>query len=455
MIKFPKDFFWGSSTSATQSEGYNENKTVWDKLYSMDPYLFYNQIGPEKTTSMFKYFLDDIKLLKQTGHNCFRTSISWSRMFPDPFSDPDPSAVDFYRSYFSELKKNNIKVFVNLYHFDTPLILEEKFGGFVSYQTVLAYQKYAKKCFELFSDLVDIWFTFNEPIVSVECGYLKQYHYPMLVDPKKAVNVAFNMALASSMAIEEFRKLKLNSKIGIILNLTPAYPRSDNSYDIDAASIAQEFACNSFLDPSVKGQYSEKLINILKDNDLLPDITNEMLDCIKRNTVDILGVNYYQPLRVKAKENMPNPNSPFMPEKYYDIYDKPGKRINPYRGWEIYPKGIYDIAMNIKNNYGNIPWIIMENGIGVQDENRFRVDGIINDEYRIEFIKEHLNYLHEAIQQGSNCKGYLVWTFIDCWSWLNAYKNRYGLVELNLEDDSRIIKKSGLWFKKLSENNGF
>lgn len=144
-----------------------------------------------------------------------------------------------------------------------------------------------------------------------------------------------------------------------------------------------------------------------------------------------------------------------MPEYYYDNYEMPGKKMNPYRGWEIYEKGIYDIAINIRDNYGNIEWMITENGMGVEGEERFKVDGEIQDDYRIEFYKDHLTWLHKAISEGANCVGYHVWTFIDNWSWLNAYKNRYGLVSLDLDTQKRTIKKSGKWFKQLSENKGF
>lgn len=144
-----------------------------------------------------------------------------------------------------------------------------------------------------------------------------------------------------------------------------------------------------------------------------------------------------------------------MPSYYYDPYVMPGRKMNPYRGWEIYPRGIYDIAINIKENYGNIEWMITENGMGVENEERFRVDGQIQDDYRIEFYKDHLTWLAKGIEAGSNCVGYHVWTFIDCWSWLNAYKNRYGLIELDLETQERRIKKSGYWFNELNKNHGF
>lgn len=180
-------------------------------------------------------------------------------------------------------------------------------------------------------------------------------------------------------------------------------------------------------------------------------------ELIKENTVDILGINYYQPRRVKAKEHLPNPEAPFMPERFFDYYVMPGRKMNPYRGWEIYEKGIYDILMNVKENYGNIECFISENGMGVEGEERFRDEnGMIHDDYRIEFIREHLKWVHQAIQEGANVKGYHVWTFMDNWSWMNAYKNRYGLVAVDLENDrKRTIKKSGYWFKTLAENNGF
>lgn len=456
MIKFPEKFLWGSSISAEQSEGRfsgdGKDLTVWDKFYEEEPYKFFDKIGPDKTSTIYEKYREDIKLLKETGHTVFRTSISWARLMPN--GKLNEKAVKFYRDYFELIIENKITPFVNLYHFDTPMYLQEK-GGFLNKEVVEEYRRYAKICFELFGDIIKNWTTFNEPIVTVECSYLKQYHYPLEVDSQKATQAAFNICLASAKAINEFRNIVKDGQIGIILNLTPAYPRSNNKYDLDAARIAELFANKSFLDPAIKGEYPKELVELIRKHNLMPEYTMEELELIKNNTVDFLGVNYYQPLRVCAKANMPNDNAPFMPEYYYDYYVMPGRRMNPYRGWEIYPKGLYDIGKNIKDNYGNIKWYVMENGMGVENEERFRKNKIIEDDYRIEFMKEHLEYLHKAIEEGTNCAGYLVWTFIDCWSWLNAYKNRYGLVELNYETQERIIKKSGRWFKELSENNGF
>ncbi len=458
MIKFPEGFYFGSATSSTQCEGAHtddlKGKDIWDIWYEEEPYKFFDGIGPQDTSTFYKNYKSDIQLLKKVGHNSFRTSISWSRLFPQGFGKINEDAVKFYRNVFEELRRNDIEPFVNLFHFDMPYELQ-KIGGWENRKVVDYYREYAKKCFELFGDIVKRWFTFNEPIVHVECGYLLCYHYPCKVDPKAAVQVAYHTALASAFAIKEYHELNQGGKIGIVLNLTPAYPRSQNEADVKASNIAELFANKSFLDPAIKGEYDQELIDIIKKHNLMPEYIQEDLSVIKNNTVDFLGVNYYQPVRVCAKAHLPNPEAPFMPDYYYDHYVMPGRRMNPYRGWEIYPKGIYDIAINIKNNYGNIEWMITENGMGVENEERFRKDGIIHDDYRIDFYKEHLTWLHKGIEEGSNCIGYHVWTFIDCWSWINAYKNRYGLIELDLETQERKIKKSGQWFKELSEKGGF
>ena len=458
MIKFPEKFYFGSATSATQCEGsYNiddKGLNIWDIWCKEEPYRFFNGVLSYDTSNFYNNYVEDIKLLKEVGHNSFRTSISWSRLFPNGYGKINQKAVNFYRNVFEELIKNDIEPFVNLYHFDMPYELQ-KIGGWENYNVTEYYKEYAKKCFELFGDIVKRWFTFNEPIVHVECGYLYCYHYPCKVDPKAAVQVAYHTALASAKAIREYHRLKQGGKIGIILNLTPAYPRSDNEADLKSAKIAELFANKSFLDPSVKGKYDRELIEILKKHNIMPLYNESDLKIIENNIVDFLGVNYYQPIRVCAKKNLPNPEAPFSPDYYYDNFEMPGRKMNPYRGWEIYPKGIYDIAINIKDNYNNIEWMITENGMGVENEERFRKNGIIEDDYRIDFYKEHLTWLNKGIKEGSNCIGYHVWTGIDNWSWLNAYKNRYGLIEFNLETKERIIKKSGRWFSDLNKNKGF
>lgn len=455
--EFPKGFWWGSATSATQIEGATgkKGKNIWDYWYEKEPYRFFDGVGPQVTSDFYNRYKEDIKLMKEIGHNTFRFSISWSRLILDGDGKVDQDAVRFYNNVIDGLLSRGIEPFVNLYHFDMPLQMQKK-GGWESREVVDAYVRYAKICFELFGDRVKRWITHNEPIVPVEGGYLYDFHYPNVVDFKRAIQVAFNTMLSHAKAVEAFRNAGIkNGKIGIILNLTPSYPRSDNPADLKAAEIADLFFNKSFLDPAVKGEYPKKLVDLLREHNLLPQAKDGDLELIKKNKIDFLGVNYYQPRRVKAKSCMPHPDAPIMPEHFFDYYEMPGRKMNPYRGWEIYEKGIYDIMVNLKQNYGNIECYVSENGMGVQDEERFLKDGMIQDDYRIDFIKEHLKWLHKAIQEGCNVKGYHVWTFMDNWSWINAYKNRYGLVAVDLKTQKRTLKKSAYWMKSVAEQNGF
>ncbi|MGF9983554.1 6-phospho-beta-glucosidase GmuD [Bacillus subtilis] len=458
--RFPKDFWWGSSASATQMEGAadrdGKGQNIWDYWFEKEPHRFFDHVGPADTSQFYDNYKEDIRLMKELGHNSFRMSISWSRLIPNGTGEINDKAADFYNNVIDELIVNGIEPFVNLFHFDMPMALQ-KIGGWVNRETVDAYENYARTCFRLYGGRVKKWFTHNEPIVPVEGGYLYDFHYPNKVDFKEAVQVGFHTMLSSARAIQAYREMEQDGKIGIILNLTPSYPRSSHPADVKAGEIADAFFNRSFLDPSVKGEFPKELVDILKHEGFMPDYNAEDLDIIKKNTVDLLGVNYYQPRRVKAKEHLPNPDAPFLPDRYFDPYVMPGRKMNPHRGWEIYEKGVYDILINLKENYGNIECFISENGMGVEGEERFRDEqGIIQDDYRIEFIKEHLKWIHRAIQEGSNVKGYHLWTFMDNWSWTNAYKNRYGFVSVNLEKDGeRTVKKSGKWFKKVAEHSGF
>src|SRR5690625_546478 len=204
--------------------------------------------------------------MKEIGHNTFRMSISWSRLIPGGRGEVNQEAVTFYNNVIDELIANDIEPFVNLFHFDMPLELQNE-GGWESREVVDAYTVYAQEAFRLFGDRVSKWFTFNEPIVPVEGGYLYDFHYPNVVDAGRAVQVAYNMMIAHAKAVEAFRSFEIkNGKIGIILNLTPSYPRSENPADLKASRITDLFFNRSFLDPSVLGMYLQEWIELLREN---------------------------------------------------------------------------------------------------------------------------------------------------------------------------------------------
>lgn len=459
-IDFPEQFWWGAATSGPQSEGRFNKKhaNVFDQWFEIEPDAFYDQIGPDVASNFYNSYKEDIALMKEIGLNSFRTSIQWTRLIDD-FEEAtvNEDAVRFYNAVIDECLLQGIRPVINLFHFDMPIALQEKYGGWESKHVVDLYVKFASKCFQLFGDRVTEWFTFNEPLVIVDGAYLYQFHYPKLVDGRKAVQVAYNIALASAKAVKAYRKINthVDGKIGIILNLTPSYPASDDPADLSAARFADLWMNEMFLDAAVKGQFPKELTDTFQKDGVLWDASEAELCLIAENTIDLLGVNFYHPNRVQRPDISADSLAvDWLPTKYFDGFAMPGRRMNVDKGWEIYPQALYDIALNIRDNYGNIPWFVSENGMGVSKEERYlNEEGIIQDDYRIQFIQEHLYWLAKGMAEGSNCFGFHLWTPIDCWSWMNAYRNRYGFISNNIHTQVKTIKKSGRWFRKVVEEN--
>ena len=290
---FPENFWWGSATSGPQSEGnFNKkNKNVFDYWYEIEPDVFFDKVGPNIASNFYNSYKEDIAMIKEIGLNSLRTSIQWTRLIKDFESgEVDEDGVRFYNNVIDEILKNGMIPIMNLHHFDLPIDLYNKYGGWESKYVVDLFVKFAKVAFELFGDRVKHWTTFNEPIVVVEGQYLYKFHYPKLVDGKKAMQVLYNINLASAKAIKEYRDGgygKDNGQIGIILNLTPTYPRDkENEKDLIASKIADDFFNNSFLNPAVKGEFPKELVKLLTEENVLWECTSEELDIIKNNTVD-------------------------------------------------------------------------------------------------------------------------------------------------------------------------
>ncbi|MDU1629323.1 MAG: glycoside hydrolase family 1 protein [Lactococcus cremoris] len=459
-LKFPKDFWLGAATSGPQLEGRFNKKhaNIFDYDFEKFPEHFWHGIGPDVASNFYNDFREDIRLMKKAGLNSVRTSIQWSRLIDDlEEGTVNPEAVEFYNAVIDEFLSNGIRPIINLHHFDLPVELLHKYGGWANKQVISFYVKYAEQCFRLFGDRVSDWFTHNEPMVVVEGGYLYQFHYPDLVDGKLAVQVAYNLQLASSLAIQKYREVNQNSdgKIGIILNLSPNYPASQDKEDIAAAHFADLWQNRLFMDASVKGKFPNELVEILTKDGVLWNSTLEELETIKNNKVDMFGVNFYHPNRAQRPHYSPDSLTvDWLPNKYFDDYKMVGARMNVDKGWEIYPQTLYNIAKNIQKNYGNIPWFVSECGIGVSNEDRYlNRDGLIEDDYRIQFVQEHLYWLHKAIDEGANCYGFHLWTPIDCFSWRNSYRNRYGLISVNIHTQKKCLKKSAYFFKNLAEKS--
>lgn len=457
-ISIPQDFILGAAASAWQTEGWSgkrEGQDSWiDLWYKNDRHVWHNGYGPAVATDFINRFREDVALMKQAGLTHYRTSINWSRFLIDyENAVVDETYAAWYDELFAEMYRQGIEPMICLEHYELPGTLLETYGGWGSKHVVELFTRYAEQVFARYHKVVKRWFTFNEPIVVQTRVYLDALRWPYEQNTGTWMQWNHHKVLATAKVVKLFREKGYSGSVGCILNPEVTYPRSRAAHDVRAAEIYDLFYNRVFLDPLVHGRYPQALFSLLAQHDVQWEYNEQELALIADNTVDELGINLYYPHRVKAPSRAWHPETPFHPAYYYEPFELPGRRMNKSRGWEIYPRIIYDMAMRIKNDYRNIPWFVAESGMGVENESQFRNrDGVIEDDYRITFISEHLYYTLLAREEGANCHGYMLWAFTDNVSPMNAFKNRYGLIEIDLDNQrARRPKKSASWFRQLRD----
>ena len=431
---------------------------MWDLWSNEDIRAFHNRVGSYAGNDMGARYAEDFKILHELGLSSLRTSLQWSRLL-DANGKLNREGADFYHRYLAAAKEEGIEVFVNLYHFDMPGYLFRR-GGWESREVVEAYAQYARTAFEEFGQEVVHWFTFNEPIVEPEQRYEHGNWYPFVHDYQRARNVQYGISLAHALATGAFRELQAagvvrpDAKIGLINCFTPPYTREDPTpADLEAVRMTDGIHNRWWLDLVTKGSLPTDVIDTLAERGITLPVRAGDKEILALGKVDWLGFNYYQPTRVQAPAQ---DTDEFGNPCFAEPYAWPHAVMNESRGWEIYPKGIYDFAMTMTRDYPDLEWFVSENGIGIEEHNATRdEDGCIEDaSYRVPFVRDHLRWVARAIAEGAKCRGYHYWGVIDCWSWNNAYKNRYGFVEVNLQDNyNRHLKESADWLRRVASSH--
>lgn len=438
--KFPEDFVWGTATAAYQIEGAaNEDgrgESIWDRFSHIPGNIWNNQNGDVACDHYHRY-KEDVQILKELGVKGYRFSISWPRVIPDGTGKVNQKGIDFYDNLIDELLKQGIQPFVTLYHWDLPQALQYK-GGWTNRDTTDYFAEYAQQMFEQYGDRVKYWITHNEPWCTAFLGHAIGVHAPGLKDFSAALLAAHNVLLSHGKAVKVFRELNIAGQIGITLNLTPAYPASEDEKDLRAAMVSDGFSNRWFLDPIFKGQYPEDMMKVFETFAKKPEIQEGDLKLISSN-IDFLGINYYTRNLVKY-----NPAAQFGVETL-----KPEGQYTDME-WEVYPQGLYDLLVRIKKDYGDIDLYITENGAAFKDvvEN-----GQIEDIDRLDYLKKHFEKAAEAIKDGVKLKGYFVWSLMDNFEWAFGYSKRFGLIYVDYETQKRFWKKSALWYKDVIANN--
>lgn len=456
--KFKDKFLFGGSMSAAQSDGtgnFLSARTSYDILFETKPGSFFNGVGPKDTSEFIKNYKSDIKLLSSIGIQALRHSFSWSKLFPNGESGkPNKEVVNYYHELFKEMKKNGIVPFMSLMHFELPEFIIVN-GGIASKTFVNDFTNFAKFILEEFGNEVEYFAAWNEPFVQCNSMYLSNGElgmWPLEYDLEKYSQALNNVALSTAMINKIGKELGLGSKMGTVIDFNPGYARNPkNLKDIEALKNYTAFREESYLDPVLKGEQNKTFIKMLNELGIESKLSDNDLKIIKENKCQWLGVNYYTPMAIQEPNEVKNKTF----DRFFRNWENPIMLMNKSRGWEIKPQCLYEISMRIKNDYGNLPFFITENGIAIENEFDYIAENQIEDDYRITFFKWHFEAIHNAIEEGANLNGYLMWTPIDSWSFMNAYKNRYGLISLDLATQKRTIKKSGYWWKSISDNRGF
>ena len=457
----PRDFFFGAAASGPQTEGaYKADgriASVWD-LWSDERLTdFHNCVGSYMGNDFYHRYEDDLRLLKSLGLDSYRTSIQWTRLV-DQNGQLNPEGAAFYHRVFAAAREIGIEIFVNLYHFDMPAYLFYR-GGWESREVVEAYAHYARLAFREFGQEVRCWFTFNEPIVEPDNRYRMGWWYPFVKNFTRGTNTQYNISLAHSLAVREFRLaqaeglMRDDARIGLINCFAPPYTREDpTDADLEALRMTDGISNRWWLDLVTRGELPADVLQTLAERGVALEARPGDEAILAEGTVDWLGFNYYHPERVQAPAHDTTEDGQPV---FADPYVWPDAVMNESRGWEIYPRGLYDFGMKIKNEYPGLEWFVSENGMGVDGEGAYRdASGRIQDDYRIDFVSQHLAEVAHAIQDGSPCRGYHYWAVIDNWSWAHAYKNRYGFVEVDLEHGlERREKKSAAWLRQVAQTH--
>jgi len=464
-IKFPKDFLWGGATAANQFEGaYNED----GKGLSIQDILPNGLRGPKTSEptednmkligiDFYHRYKEDIKLFAEMGFKVFRLSIAWSRIFPNgDDKEPNEKGLQFYDNVFDELAKYGIEPLVTISHYETPLALAKNYDGWVNRKLIGFFENYVRTIFTRYKDKVKYWITFNEINSALHSPYMSAGVWtPKEQLSKQDLYQAMHHELvASALAVKIGHEINQKFKIGCMILGVPNYPLTSIPSDV-IKTMEQDRQNLFFADIHARGEYPKYMNRLFKENNI--EIKMEPGDEeILKNTVDFVSFSYYMSSCATAD-----------PEK-----NKAGEGNiiagvpNPYLkasewGWQIDPEGIRYILNQLYDRYQK-PLFIVENGLGAVDELITGENGIktVNDDYRINYLNDHLVQVAEAIEDGVELMGYTTWGCIDLVSASTAeLKKRYGFIYVDRNDDGsgnleRYKKKSFNWYKEVIATNG-
>lgn len=463
-MTFPKNFLWGGAIAANQAEGaYNEDgkglsvadilAVGADRFKNVELEINENKYYPShEAIDFYHTYKEDIRELSELGMKCFRTSIAWSRIFPNgDDKEPNEKGLEFYDNLFDELLKNGMEPVITISHFETPLNLITKYGGWKNRKLIDFYVNYCSVIFNRYKNKVKYWMTFNEinhahTLPLIAAAIVVKEDENKLQDIYQA---SHNMLVASAKAVIMGHEINKDFKIGCMLSLSPIYPASCKPEDVFESYELRRRSL-FYSDIQMLGEYPSYFKRIAKENNITIEMEDEDIEILKKGVCDYLGFSYYRSSLHEAGMKILGNTGGLLGKK------------NPYLsetkwGWPIDPLGLRYVCNELTDRYHK-PLFIVENGLGAIDE--VTEDGKIHDEERMEYLKKHVIMMNEAIEDGADIIGYTWWGPIDIVSaGTGEMKKRYGFVYVDKDNNGngtlkRIKKDSYNYYKQIIATNG-
>lgn len=478
-IKFPEDFLWGGATAANQIEGAylsgGKGLSTSDFARYTDPLadgeinnftfnvssqqLIEYENHPEKYLfpkrwgiDFYHRYKEDIQLFAEMGFKTFRMSISWPRIFPTGMEDtPNEEGLQFYDDVFDECLKYGIEPLVTMSHYEMPIELTKKYNGWLSRELIPLFEKYAEVILTRYKNKVKYWITFNEMNMNLNSLYTGAGIFSDKVENEleAAYQASHHQFIASALAVKACKKIIPEAQIGCMINHFETYGYTSKPEDQLQALRSNQI--NMFYpDVQARGYYPSYIFNYFEDNNIHIKIQEDDISILQEGTVDFVAISYYMSYVVENKDS----------KKVDGSFDSSLK--NPYLnvsewGWPIDPIGLRIALLKLYDRY-QLPLFVCENGLGAKDV--LTKENKIHDDYRINYLKEHVIEMSEAIKDGVKLLGYTTWGCIDLVSCgTSQVSKRYGFIYVDLDDCgngtlSRYKKDSFYWYKKLIQSNG-
>jgi beta-glucosidase len=442
MLQFPKGFVWGAATAAYQIEGAvhedGRGESIWDRFCRTPGKVFGGETG-DVACDHYHLWRDDVALMKRLRLGGYRFSVAWPRIFPQGSGKPNPAGLDFYSRLVDGLLAAGVAPALTLYHWDLPQALQDR-GGWENRDTAERFVEYAATVLGALGDRVRLWITLNEPFVVAFSANFEGRHAPGKTDFATAVRVAHTQMVAHARTVGLFRRdFSRSGQIGITLNMRPCYAQSPA--DEEAARRADGYLNRWFLDPVFRGWYPADMLEHYRAKGVAAGVDESDRALLASAKVDFLGVNFYTRALVHRSDAQPLEFG----------RETPAGAPVTETGWEIYPRGLYDLLTRVDRDYGKPEMYITEGGAAFKDS--VVTAGLVDDGDRLDYLRRHLAQAHRAIADGVGLKGYFVWTLMDNFEWEHGTSKLFGIAKTDYSTQVRTPKRSGLWYQQVAEAN--